>query len=137
MKLRDSVATTLICTALLGLTATLLSHVISERIFAPAVAGVIAGLTLTYLVIRLGGGFTDIAVIGALASLAGTLLSTLIYFLIVGLQWQAMSYWTALEYLTMMIRSGVFIVRFLTDFIIGSAALLSSAGLVAVIVVGE
>ncbi|MCS7099585.1 MAG: hypothetical protein RMH84_03815 [Sulfolobales archaeon] len=137
MKLRDSALATLICAALLGFSTMLFSHVIPERIYAPAVAGLLVGFTLTFLVIRFGGGFADIAVIGAVASLLGTLLSTLIYFVVVGLQWQAMGYWSALEYLVMMIRSGVFVVRFLTDFIIGSAALLSSAGLVAVVVVGE
>lgn len=65
------------------------------------------------------------------------MIATLVYYVVIGLQWQAMSYWTVFDYLVMMIRSGVFIVRFLTDFIIGSAALLSAAGLVAVLVIGE
>jgi len=111
--------------------------VIPERIYAPAVAGVIVGFLLTPLVVKYGGGIVDVAVIGAIASLIGVLLATLVYYVVLGFQWQAISQWTVIDYLIMMIRSGVFIVRFLTDFIIGSAALLSAAGLVAVLVVGE
>lgn len=137
MRLRDSLLIVLLCSVLLGLLTTLFSHIIPERIYAPAVAGVVVGFLLTPLVVRYGGGIVDVATVGVVVSLVGILISTLIYYVIVGLQWQAMSYWTVFDYLVMMIRSGVFIVRFLTDFVIGSAALLSAAGLVAVLVVGE
>lgn len=137
MKPRDSLFIMLTCSVLLGLLTTLFSHVIPERIYAPAVAGVIVGFLLTPLVVKYGGGIVDVAVIGAIVSLIGVLIATLVYYVVLGLQWQAISQWTVIDYLIMMIRSGVFIVRFLTDFIIGSAALLSAAGLVAVLVVGE
>lgn len=137
MRARDSLLLVLFCSALLGLLTTLFGHTIPERIYAPAVAGLVVGFLLTPLVVRFGGGIVDVATVGAIVSLVGTLLSTLIYYVIIGLQWQAISRWTAFDYLIMMIRSGVFIVRFLTDFIIGSAALLSAAGLVAVLIVGE
>ncbi|MEM2208069.1 MAG: hypothetical protein QXG17_05195 [Sulfolobales archaeon] len=137
MKLRDSTLIVLSCSALLGLLTTLFSHVIPERIYAPAVAGVVVGFLLTPLIVKYGGGIVDVAITGAIVSLIGVLIATLVYYVVLGLQWQAISRWTVIDYLIMMIKSGVFIVRFLTDFIIGSAALLSAAGLLAILVVGE
>ncbi|MEM1623189.1 MAG: hypothetical protein QW543_03520 [Sulfolobales archaeon] len=137
MKPRDSLLIMLACSVLLGLLTTFFSHVIPERVYAPAVAGVIVGFLLTLLVVKYGGGIVDVAVIGAVVSLIGVLMATLVYYVVLGFQWQAIGQWTVIDYLVMMIRSGVFIVRFLTDFVIGSAALLSAAGLVAVLVVGE
>lgn len=137
MRLRDSLLVILLCSVLLAILTTLASHVIPERIYAPALAGALVGFLLTFFIIRYGGGFVDLALIGAAVSLLGILLSTLAYYVVIGLQLQAASQWNILDYIVMMLKSGVFIVRFLTDFVIGSAALLTSAGLVAILVVGE
>lgn len=137
MRLRDSLLVILLCSVLLAVLTTLASHAIPERIYAPALAGAFVGFLLTFLIIRYGGGFVDMALIGLVVSLLGILLSTLVYYVVIGLQLQATSQWNVLDYITMMVRSGVFIVRFLTDFVIGSAALLTTAGLVAVLVIGE
>ncbi len=137
MRLGDKLKTTLLCSAVLGVLTLLLSHAIPEPVYAPAIAGVVAGLLLTLLVLRYAGGFSDIAVIGIIAALVGITISTLTYYTIIGLHLQAASHRTVLEYLVMMLRSGVLIVRFITDFVMGLATLLTSAGLVAVLVVGE
>ncbi len=137
MKPGDKLRVAALCSVVLGLLTILFGHAIPEKVYAPAAAGVVAGLFLTPLVIKYGGSFSDIAVIGVVAALIGALTSTLTYFVIVGLQWQAMGYWTVIEYLTMMLKSGLFIVRLVTDFVMGLATLLTSAGLVAVLVIGE
>lgn len=127
----------LLCSVLLALLCLIFGHVIPERVYAPAIAGVVVGFLLTPLVVRYGGGITDVAVVGATVSLLGTLIATLTGHVIIGLQGQLMSYWTVFDYLIMMLKSGVFVIRFLTDFVMSSAALLSAAGLVAVLVIGE
>lgn len=137
MRLRDKLVTLALCSLLLGLLTTLLSHVIHERIYSPAVAGVITGLALSLLVVKYQGGFAELASLAVVTSVIGILFSTLLFFALVGLQWQAIGKWTLIDYLVMMVRSGVLLVRFLTDFVVGLAALLTTAGLMAVLIIGE
>lgn len=137
MRLRDKLVTLASCSLLLGLLTTLLSHVIHERIYSPAVAGVITGLALSLLVVKYQGGFAELASLAVVTSVIGILFSTLLFFALVGLQWQAIGKWTLIDYLVMMVRSGVLLVRFLTDFVVGLAALLTTAGLMAVLIIGE
>ena len=139
MRLGGSALAIALCSLLLALLMLLLGHVFAgeERMWAPAAAGAIVGPVLTLLVVRYGGGFTELAVGGTLVSALGTLISTIVYYVLIGLQWQAMGYYTVLEYLVMMIRSGVFIVGFIRDFVMGLAALLTVAGALAILVVGE
>lgn len=137
MRLREKLLVLALCSLLLGLLTTLISHVIQERIYSPAVAGAITGLVLSFLVVKYRGGFTELAYLAASTAVLGILFSTLLLFTIVGLQWQAVSGRSVIEYIAMMVRSGVLLVRFLTDFVMGLAALLVAAGLVAIFVVGE
>jgi hypothetical protein len=137
MRPRDKLVVLSLCSLLLAVLTILLSHVVPDRTYSPAIAGVITGLLLSALVIRYRGGFVELAALGTATSVLGILLSTLLYYIIVGMQLQAITGVNILEYITMMVRSGVLLVRFLTDFVMGLAFLLTTAGIIAIVVIGE
>lgn len=89
------------------------------------------------LVIRYGGGFAELVILGTGTSALGILFSTLVYYIVIGIQLRSISNISILEYVIMMVRSGVLLVRFLTDFVMGLAFLLTTAGVIAVLVIGE
>jgi len=137
MRPRDKLVVLSLCSLLLAVLTILLSHVVPDRTYSPAIAGVITGLLLSALVIRYRGGFVELAALGTATSVLGILLSTLLYYIIVGMQLQAITGVNILEYIIMMVRSGVLLVRFLTDFVMGLAFLLTTAGIIAIVVIGE
>jgi|YelNatPaOPRAMG01_1025707.scaffolds.fasta_scaffold14127_6 hypothetical protein len=137
MRPRDKLVVLSLCSLLLAVLTILLSHVVPDRTYSPAIAGVITGLLLSALVIRYRGGFVELAALGTATSVLGILLSTLLYYIILGMQLQAITGVNILEYITMMVRSGVLLVRFLTDFVMGLAFLLTTAGIIAIVVIGE
>ncbi len=137
MQLKDKLVTLTLCTLLLSILTVLLSHVVPERTYSPAIAGVVSGLLLSMLVIKYRGGFADLAILGTETSALGIFLSTLIYYIVIGIQLQTVASISILEYIVMVVRSGVFLVRFLTDFVMGLAFLLTTAGIIAIIVIGE
>lgn len=137
MRLRDRVLVLVTCSVALAAATLLISHVIEDRVYAPAYAGALTGLLLTYMVVKLGGGFVELAALGSLVSVLGSALYTTSYYLVVGFQWEALGYYTALEYLIMMVRSGVFIFTFITSLIMSIAALLTVSALLAALFIGE
>jgi|GEM_PF-1270606 hypothetical protein len=137
MRSRDKLVVLSLCSLLLAVLTILLSHVVPDRTYSPAIAGVITGLLLSALVIRYRGGFVELAALGTATSVLGILLSTLLYYIILGMQLQAITGVNILEYIIMMVRSGVLLVRFLTDFVMGLAFLLTTAGIIAIVVIGE
>jgi hypothetical protein len=137
MRPRDKLVVLSLCSLLLAVLTILLSHVVPDRTYSPAIAGVVTGLLLSALVIRYRGGFVELAALGTATSVLGILLSTLLYYIIVGMQLQAITGVNILEYIIMMVRSGVLLVRFLTDFVMGLAFLLTTAGIIAIVVIGE
>lgn len=137
MRLRDRAVVLATCSTVLALATILISHVIEERVYAPAYAGALTGLLLTYMVVKLGGGFVDLATLGSLASVVGSAAYTTVYYLAVGLQWETLGHYTAVEYLTMMVRSGVFLITFITSLVMSIAALLTVSALLAALFIGE
>lgn len=137
MRLRSSALIIATCSLLLALLIILLGHVIPERIHSVVASGVVVAPILVFLVVRYSGGFAELVIAGTLVAAIGTLISLAAYYVAIGLQLQALGYWSVLDYLVMMIRSGVFIMRYLTDFLMGLAALLTTAGILAMLVVGE
>ncbi len=137
MRLRDRALVLVICSVALATATILISHVIEDRVYAPAYAGALTGLLLTYMVVKLGGGFVELATLGALVSVLGSALYTTSYYLVLGFQWEALSYYTALEYLVMMFRSGVFLFTFITSLVMSIAALLTVSALLAALFIGE
>lgn len=137
MRLRDRALVLAICSVALATATLLISHAIEERVYAPAYAGALTGILLTYTVVKLGGGFVELATLGSLVSVLGSALYTIVYYLAVGLQWEALGYYSALEYLAMMVRSGVFLFTFITSLVMSIAALLTVAALLAALFIGE
>lgn len=137
MRLRDRVAVLATCSVVLAAATLLISHAIEDRVYAPAYAGALTGLPLTYMVVRLGGGFVELATLGSLVSVLGSALYTTAYYLAIGFQWEALGYYTALEYLAMMVRSGVFLFTFVTSLVMSIASLLTVSALLAVLFIGE
>jgi len=137
VRLRDRAAVLATCSAVLATATLLISHVVEDRVYAPAYAGALTGLLLTYMVVRLGGGFVELATLGSLTSVLGSAVYTTTYYLAVGLQWEALGHYTALEYLVMMVRSGVFLFTFITSLVMSIAALLTVSALLAALFIGE
>ncbi len=137
MGLRSRFNTIVIPTLALTIAILGFQQLLNDNISGSVVAGLVIGPLALYLINRSGGGLNEVAINGLFSSILGSFLSLLLYYVILGISLEKQGIISAVSYLLMMIKSGVFIAVYVINLLLVLTSMLAIMTLLALLFIKD
>ena len=137
LGLRSRFNTVVIPTLALTIAILGFQQLLNDNISGSVVAGLVIGPLALYLINRSGGGLNEVAINGLFSSILGSFLSLLLYYVILGISLEKQGIISAVSYLLMMIKSGVFIAVYVINLLLVLTSMLAIMTLLALLFIKD